>query len=149
MTRTSGRRRAAIIAAAGLAIGITAGGPLHAADADAGEILFTNCKACHSIVAPDGTAVQKGGRTGPNLYGIIGRPVASEPGYAYGASIAAVGRSGLVWSEAELADYVADTTGWLKTKLDATRAASKMNFRLAEGGEDVAAYLAGIGAGGN
>ena len=56
-------------------------------DAAKGETDFKRCKACHSIVAPDGTAVQKGGKTGPNLYGVIGRTVASFPDFKYGDSI--------------------------------------------------------------
>ena len=38
-----------------------------------GEKEFNKCKACHTIQAPDGTDVVKGGKTGPNLYGVVGR----------------------------------------------------------------------------
>lgn len=49
-----------------------------AQDAANGEKEFRKCKACHTIEAPDGTAVVKGGKTGPNLYGVIGRKAGSE-----------------------------------------------------------------------
>ena len=54
------------------------GAPAFAGDPAAGEDTFKKCKACHSIIATDGTEIQKGGRTGPNLYGIIGRGVAAD-----------------------------------------------------------------------
>ena len=118
--------------------------PALAADPAAGENEFKKCKACHSIIAPDGTEIQKGGRTGPNLYGVVGRPVASDPDYAYGASVAALGATGAVWDEASIASYVADPTGYLKTALADDAAKSKMSFKLADGGADIAAYLASV-----
>ena len=112
-------------------------------DAAKGESDFKKCKACHMIVADDGTEIQKGGKTGPNLYGIIGRTVASTD-FKYGDSIKAVGETGLVWDEAELAAYVADPKGWLAEKTGDAGAKSKMTFKLTKGGEDMAAYLASI-----
>ncbi|OYU18079.1 MAG: cytochrome C [Rhodobacteraceae bacterium PARR1] len=116
--------------------------PALAADPAKGESEFKKCKACHAIVAPDGTEVQKGGKTGPNLWGVIGRPVASAEGFAYGESILAVGATGMVWDEATLTAYVADPAKWLKETLGDSSAKSKMSFKLAKGGADVAAYLA-------
>ena len=119
--------------------------PAFAGDPAAGEDAFKKCKACHSIVAPDGTEIQKGGRTGPNLYGVIGRAVGSEADFAsYGESLLALGATGAVWDEASLAAYVADPGAYLKTALADDAAKSKMSFKLAAGGEDVAAYLASV-----
>jgi cytochrome c len=118
--------------------------PALAGDPAAGEAQFNKCKACHSIVASDGTEVVKGGKTGPNLGGVIGRPVASVADFKYGESILAVGASGAVWDEAALAAYVADPAAWLKEKTGDAAAKSKMSFKLADGGADVAAYLATI-----
>lgn len=117
-----------------------------AADPAAGEAEFKKCKACHAIVAPDGTEIQKGGKVGPNLYGVIGRAVGSDPEYAgkYGDSIVALGASGLLWDEALMAAYLADPSAWLKEKSGDAAARSKMAFKLAKGGEDVAAYLASV-----
>lgn len=118
--------------------------PALAGDPAAGEADYKKCKACHSIIAPDGTEIQKGGKTGPNLYGIIGKAVASDPDFKYGDSIKAVGATGAVWDEAALAAYVADPATWLKTTLGDDAAKSKMSFKLAEGGDNVAAYLASV-----
>jgi cytochrome c len=117
--------------------------PVLAQDAAKGESEFKKCKACHAIVAPDGTAIQKGGKTGPNLYGVVGRPVASTD-FAYGDSLKAVGAAGTKWDEASLAAYVADPTAWLKETTGDAGAKSKMTFKLAKGGADVAAYLASV-----
>ena len=118
--------------------------PAFAADPAAGENGFKKCKACHSIVAPDGTEIQKGGRTGPNLYGVIGRAIASDPDFAYGDSLAALGATGAVWDEASLAAFTANPVDYLKTALGDPAAKSKMSFKLASGGVDVAAYLASV-----
>lgn len=118
--------------------------PALAGDPAAGEDGFKKCKACHSIVAPDGTEIQKGGRTGPNLYGIVGRGVASDPDFGYGASIAALGATGAAWDEASLAAYMANPADYLKAALGDDAAKSKMSFKLGAGGEDVAAYLASV-----
>lgn len=118
--------------------------PAFAQDAAAGEKEFNKCKACHSIVADDGTAIVKGGKTGPNLYGVIGRPVASIADFKYGESILAVGAAGVIWDEALLTAYVADPAAWLKEQTGDSAAKSKMSFKLAKGGADVAAYLASV-----
>ncbi|MFN4203329.1 MAG: c-type cytochrome [Tabrizicola sp.] len=118
--------------------------PAFAGDPAAGEAAFKKCKACHSIIAPDGTEIQKGGKTGPNLYGVIGRGIASDPDFKYGESIAALGATGAVWDEASLAAYTANPAEYLKTALGDAAAKSKMSFKLASGGEDVAAYLASV-----
>ena len=121
---------------------LLAASPAMAADPAVGEAEFKKCKACHAIVAPDGTEIVKGGKTGPNLFGVIGRPVASVADYKYGDSIAAVGATGAVWDEAMLAAYVTDPTAWLKETTGDAGAKSKMSFKLAEGAADMAAYLA-------
>jgi cytochrome c len=118
--------------------------PALAGDPAAGEDAFKKCKACHSIIAADGTEIQKGGRTGPNLYGIVGKGVAADPDFSYGDSIAALGATGAVWDEASLAAYLANPADYLKTTLGDDGAKSKMSFKLASGGEDVAAYLAAV-----
>jgi cytochrome c len=128
----------------GLTAAALVAAPAFAGDPAAGEDGFKKCKACHSIVAPDGTEIQKGGRTGPNLYGIVGKGVASDPDYAYGESLAALGATGAVWDEASLAAYTANPAEYLKTALGDPAAKSKMSFKLAAGAEDVAAYLAAV-----
>jgi len=118
--------------------------PAFAGDAVAGEDTFKKCKACHSVIAPDGTAFQKGGKTGPNLYGIIGRAIAADPDFKYGDSLLALGATGAVWDEASFASYTANPATYLKTALGDDAAKSRMSFKLAAGGEDVAAYLVSV-----
>lgn len=119
--------------------------PALAGDPALGEQEFGKCRACHSIIAPDGTEIQRGGRTGPNLYGIIGRPIGSETDFSsYSGSILALGATGAVWDEASLATYLANPTDYLRAALADDSAKSNMSFKLAEGGADVAAYLASV-----
>jgi cytochrome c len=117
--------------------------PALAQDAAKGEAEYRKCKACHAITAPDGTAIQPGGKTGPNLYGVVGRTVASTD-FAYGDSLKSVGAAGTKWDEASLAAYVANPTAWLKEATGDAGARSKMTFKLAKGSADVAAYLASV-----
>lgn len=115
-----------------------------AGDAAVGEDLFKKCKACHAIVAEDGTAIQKGGKVGPNLYGVVGRQIGTVPEFKYGDSLNSVGADGTLWDEALLAAFVTDPGAWLKEKTGDDAAKSKMAFKLPEGGEDIAAYLASV-----
>jgi cytochrome c len=108
-------------------------------DAAKGADDFKRCKACHAITALDGTAIQKGGKTGPNLYGMIGRKVASVPDFKYGTPIIAAGAKYLVWDEAMLTAYVTDPTAWLEEQTCDPAAVAKMTFKMAKGGEDIAA----------
>ncbi|MDG1473151.1 MAG: cytochrome C [Ascidiaceihabitans sp.] len=114
-------------------------------DAEAGEKIFGKCKSCHMIVSDTDEVIAKGGKSGPNLYAVIGRTAGSTEGFKYGKDIIAAGEAGLVWDEALIAEYVVDPKKFLQTFLDSKKAKSKMSFRLKKGGEDVAAYLASVG----
>ncbi|MDR7124078.1 cytochrome C [Pseudotabrizicola sp. 4114] len=116
--------------------------PVFAGDAAVGEKEFAKCKSCHGLTAADGTTIVKGGKTGPDLFGVVGRPVASVADFKYGESILAVGSAGAVWDEASLAAYMTDPAVWLKEQTGDTAAKSKMTFKLRAKAEDVAAYLA-------
>ncbi|MEM9576974.1 MAG: cytochrome C [Pseudomonadota bacterium] len=139
MTRTLAALFATCIAAAP-AFADGHGGP---GDAAAGEKTFNKCKSCHMIVSDAGDEIVKGGRTGPNLYGVIGRQAGSAD-FRYGDDLVAAGEAGLVWDAANLAEYVADPRAFLRTYLDDSKAKSKMTYKLKKGGEDVAAYLASV-----
>lgn len=54
---------------------------LSGADPEAGENKFRQCKACHTVEAGEAN------RVGPNLYGIIGKPVASAEGFKYSPAL--------------------------------------------------------------
>ncbi|MFO1203091.1 MAG: c-type cytochrome [Tabrizicola sp.] len=116
--------------------------PAMAGDPAKGEETFKKCKSCHGIVAPDGTEIQKGGKTGPNLWGVVGRPVASYPDFKYGEGMKEANEKGVVWDEAAIVVYLADPTAWVKTATGDDDAKSKMSFKLTDGAEDMAAYLA-------
>ncbi|MGG7568385.1 c-type cytochrome [Rhodovulum sp. DZ06] len=128
------------LVAMGLAL---AAAPSFAADAGAGEKTFKKCKSCHMIQNGDDT-IFRGGKTGPNLYGIIGRTAGTVDGFRYGDDLVAAGEKGLVWTEENLAEYVADPKEFLRTYLDDGKAKSKMSYKLRKGGDDVAAYLASV-----
>jgi len=68
--------------AAVLAVELTGVAAVHAGDdLTRGRILFLRCASCHDV----GTAPSA--KIGPNLRGILGRKVASFPGYAYSAAL--------------------------------------------------------------
>ena len=123
------------------AVMLAGSGAAFAQDAAAGEKEFNKCKSCHMIVADDGTEIVKGGRTGPNLYNIIGRKAATVADFRYGDSIVAAGEAGLVWNEETFVAYVQDPKGFLAEYLGDSGARSKMSYRLRSGMEDVYAYL--------
>jgi cytochrome c len=123
-------------------LALTLATPVLAADPAKGEADFKKCKSCHAVTAVDGTEIQKGGKTGPNLWGIFGNPVASNPDYKYGDGILAAKTAGAVWDEATLTAYLADPTAWVKSASGDDSAKSKMTFKLTAGAEDMAAYLA-------
>lgn len=132
-------RTLAILAVAAIASPALADG-----DAAAGEKAFKKCKACHTIANGD-NVIFKGGKTGPNLYGVIGRTAGTYDGFKYKDSIVAAGEAGLVWDEANLAEYVADPKAFLKEYLGDDGAKTGMSFKLKKGGEDVATYLKSVG----
>lgn len=72
--------------------------PARAADADHGKQLFTACLACHS----DG---QHQAALGPNLAGVAGRKAGSLDDFRYSP---AMQRSGLVWDDRNLREYLLD-----------------------------------------
>ena len=61
---------------------------LATADAEAGAAVFKKCLACHTG--------EKGGpnKVGPNLWGIVNRPVASHEGFAYSAGMKEFSKGG-------------------------------------------------------
>jgi cytochrome c len=109
-----------------------------------GEKVFKQCQTCHLVAAPDGTVLAgKAGKTGPNLYGVVGRPAGSYPDFKYGDSMMAANAKGLVWDEEQIVKYVHDPTAFLKEYLADPKARGKMTFKLAkeQDAHDVVAYL--------
>jgi len=67
-----------------------------------GQVLAGACAGCHSL-SPGGTD-----GIGPSLWGVVGREVASRPGFAYSTALTSLGGS---WSSDRLRAYVADPSG--------------------------------------
>lgn len=91
---------AATVSVAALMVALPA---LAEGDAARGERLFNQqCKACHTL--------EKGGAStvGPNLHGLFGRKAGTEGGYE---SSDAMKKSGIVWDDKTLADYLKDPKG--------------------------------------
>jgi cytochrome c len=112
-----------------------------AGDPAAGADLWRQCRSCHMVVSPTGDTLERGGRVGPNLYGIAGRQAGSVDGFRYSAPLMAAGQAGLVWTEANFVAYVADPTGFIRQATGDNSARSPMNFQLTSGAADLFAYL--------
>ena len=116
----------------------------HAGDAAQGEADFKKCRSCHTIANGD-EVLFKGGRTGPNLFNVVGRAAGVED-FKYSKDMIAAGEAGFVWTEEAIVDYIADPTKFLREITGNSSARSKMTFKM-KGGEDVAAYLASVSPG--
>lgn len=115
-------------------------------DAEAGEKTFRSCKSCHSIVNTETEEViYKGGKTGPNLYGVAYNKAASAEDFNYSSSLEEAGEKGLMWTEENFVAFVKDPKDFLKEHLGDDGARSKMSFKLRKDHEDVFAYLASVG----
>jgi cytochrome c2 len=133
MSSVRATSRAAGAALAGLAGGAgIAAGALGAGGAGQGELVFQKCYACHSVV-PGET-----GLTGPNLFGVVGRAVASAADFEYSAALERLPAQGYrVWTEAAL-------DAFLKSPEDFALGTTMTFVGLADPDEraDVIAYLA-------
>jgi cytochrome c len=68
-----------------------------AADPAAGQQIFkVQCSICHSVVAGQN-------RVGPTLFGVVGRPAGSVPGFQYSADHK---KLGVTWDAATLDKYL-------------------------------------------
>ena len=90
-------------------------------DADAGAKDWKKCKACHAIVDADGEVIEKGGKTGPNLFGVVDRAAASDPDFGkYSDELQALADGGLVWTAEELAKYIPHAREYIGGKTSMT-----------------------------
>jgi cytochrome c len=132
---------------AAMILSLSGGAALAAGDAEAGKKVFNQCQTCHVVAAPDGTILAgKNAKTGPNLYGIVGRPAATYPDFKYGDGIIAAGAAGLVWDEANLVAYVQDPQAVLETATGDSKVKSKMSFKIKKeaDAQNVVAFLASL-----
>ncbi len=110
---------------AGAAIAESPEEMIASADPAHGETVFRQCKACHTV--------EKGGpnRVGPNLWGVVGRKVASVEGYNYSPAMKAFGGE---WTPDRLFEYLANPR--------ATVPGTRMTFAGLKSEEDRAAVIA-------
>lgn len=73
-----------------------------------GEKVFRKCKACHQI----GEGAKN--RSGPILTGIVGGAAGAVDGFKYSKPMIAAAEGGLVWTEAELAAFLANPKAYMK-----------------------------------
>jgi cytochrome c len=115
--------------------------PAVAGDPAAGEQAWRQCRSCHMITSPGGETIQRGGRVGPNLYGIVGAQAGAVDGFRYSPDLVAAGQAGLTWTEENFIAYVENPTGFIRTYTGNAGARSAMGFQLRAGGADLFAYL--------
>jgi len=105
-------------------------GPLIAkADPKAGEAIFKKCMACHTA--------EKGGpnKTGPDLWDLVNRPIASHEGFAYSAGMKEFSQGGTVkWDYDHLNHFLTAPQAYVK--------GTAMTFAGLKKAEDRAAVIA-------
>lgn len=114
-----------------------------AQDAAQGEQVFKKCRACHQV-GPDAKV-----GVGPVQNGVVGRTAGTFEGFSYSPLNKAAGEAGLIWTEANILEYLADPNAFLKKfltdkgKADLATGSTKMVFKLADEQDrkDVIAYL--------
>ena len=102
--------------------------PYNTGDISNGEMKFMICKSCHTVTSggPD--------MTGPNLYGIFGRKVASKAGFNYSDALKA---QTFTWDAAQLDKWLTDP----KAMVPGTKM-TFAGFKDPKDRIDVIAYLA-------
>ena len=89
-----------------------------------GAKIFKKCAACHSIT--EGGA----NKIGPALWGVLGRPAGTVPGYKYSKAMAAHGKN---WSFEEINGFLIKPKDWIK--------GTKMSFAGLKKAKDRAAVI--------
>ncbi|MFM2281098.1 MAG: hypothetical protein RLZZ444_3329 [Pseudomonadota bacterium] len=79
------------------------------ADAAKGEAVFKKCASCHNI------AKGAGAKVGPDLYGVVGRPIASAEGFGYSAAMKEFSEGGKqVWDFEHLNHFLTAPKKYIK-----------------------------------
>jgi cytochrome c len=110
---------------------------LKTADVAAGQTTFAKCQSCHVIAQGAAPTI------GPNLYGAVGRAVASYPGYAYSDAMKAHAKETPNWTYDALFTYLDSPQGVVP--------GTKMTFMGVKPGPDrinLIAYLRSQGSSG-
>jgi cytochrome c len=123
-----------MLALAGIVAIGTATPAMAEGDAAHGKVLFNQCLVCHTV--EPGKA-----KIGPSLWGIVGRPAASQAGYQYSNGMKQYGentvnKDGKGWTDEKLFTYLDNPMGVVR--------GTKMTFpglKKPEDRNDVIAYL--------
>jgi cytochrome c len=104
------------------------------ADAEAGAAASRRCQSCHNFNEGEGN------KTGPELYGVVGRPIASHEGYAYSDALLEHGSAGETWTYEHLDAFLANPQTFAP--------GTKMNLAVRDAAEraDLLAYLQTLAA---
>ena len=99
-----------------------------AEDIKAGEKVFNKCKACHTV--------DEGGKNklGPNLWNIVGAPIAAKDGYKYSKALKAYAEEAGNWNEENLIAWLKKPKGLVKK--------TKMIFAGLKKADDISNLLA-------
>lgn len=109
----------------GHAVDLTATG-----DADGGERAFRQCQSCHVVQDADGEVLAgRAAKTGPNLYGVVGRTAGAVEDFRYSDIMMEAGEKGMVYDEATFVAYVQDPTGHLR-EFTETNGRGKMSYKV-------------------
>ncbi|MCG6858739.1 MAG: cytochrome c family protein [Salaquimonas sp.] len=102
---------------------------LASANVEDGMKISKKCQACHNF--------DKGGpnKVGPNLYGVVGRPIASHEGFSYSSGMQAFG-AGKTWTYKELNGFL-----WNPKKHVKGTAMGFAGLKKTQDRADIIAYL--------
>jgi cytochrome c len=113
---------------------IAAGTAWAKGDADAGAKVFKKCKACHQV------GPRAKSKVGPELNGILGRVIASSPGFKYSKAFRAKKAEGMVWDAEALGGFLKKPRKFIAKNKMAFPGLKKKKHR-----EDVIEYLRKFG----
>lgn len=108
---------------------------LASANFEQGAKAVAKCQSCHNFGEGEGK------KQGPPLYGVVGRPIASEADFAYSDSLAAHGAAGETWTYENLDKFLTAPSGFAED--------TKMKFagvKKPEERANILAYLATLSA---
>jgi cytochrome c len=106
-----------------------------------GEKAFKKCQSCHVVKNDEGeTLAGKKAKTGPNLYGIVGRAAGKVDGFRYGKDVIAAGEAGMIFDEATFVEYVKDPKKAIQAATGDPKARSKMSYRVRKDSEAIDLY---------
>jgi cytochrome c len=77
------------------------------ADVAAGQTTFAKCQACHNNAQGGPNMI------GPNLYGVVGRPTASHPGFAYSDGMKAHAKDSPNWTYDQIFQFLNGPQNWV------------------------------------